>query len=115
MIPADEHQPLVFFDEELKAHIYQDVKNVLKSFGKTIHFYLSVQGQITGYQWNVQQEQAVLAWNIHFTNEIVAIDKHDDSPHYSVVHVTGAGDVLRKYINPHLLGVATLSKATGMH
>jgi hypothetical protein len=104
-----EEGPIVLFDSQQNAHLVPEQST---SATKRIYFHQvnTKTGSVAGYTWVNGEKQAKQVWSMQFKNQIMAYAKHDNSAVHSVVHVTGSGHVLHKYINPHLIGVATLNQ-----
>lgn len=108
---------IVLVAEDLSLRIYptsaaQTVEKQLLKKQLFFHVINRSTGKVAGYALASKQQQAKQIWSHSFSSEIVSVAEHSSpmNEHISsLVHLTGNGDVLHKYLNPHLFAVATVA------
>lgn len=125
--PDERTHIIALLDEDLKLHIYPNHKSSLKAFQKfSASFYFTLSDGIGGKSLNgykvaiekISQPFSISRlWKLNFPegNTIVAIGhKPNHEKVASLGRVLGNRSVLYKYLNPHIVAVATLSPSTSL-
>ncbi|RIA80203.1 hypothetical protein C1645_12520 [Glomus cerebriforme] len=119
--PDERTHIIALIDEELKFHIYPNHENAVKAFiqfAPSFYFTLSDdigEKSLKGYKVvknNVQPFDITEVWILNFPEgeSIAAIGRRPQNEKIaSLGRVLGDRSVLYKYLNPHLVAIATLS------